>query len=398
MPEPVETSPNIPDVAPDYVDAKPAPAPPPPLVSSSSSSSAPAAAPGDGCPDAEREAAQPHREGECVPNIPDPLPELVAEEQADAGPKRTRPEGGGARLIEGAWVRRHFVFTVLAVAVLGILVFSQAVSALALAATLPEWAQFLLLLPLGACCLAVLWVCVGLVRSWLRLRAMRQVDLNALEELRERAKTRQDGVEHFQNARMHLERYLEVYPLDDESLARMRQTGFSAESLDGLTRNREFLLDRPIDSRSWLEEFRALFQGDLDRVAEARVRAWSVKAAGCVIASPLPLLDAALVLGICARMLRELCLVYNVRSSRTGTLILLNKAITATFIAGIAENVTERAAEELTGMAGEGALGSLGASLAGVLGPKLGEGAINAFFIHRLGRTAIAMLQPLRPK
>lgn len=422
MPKSLEISPNEPDVVPDYVDFAPAPA----AVGSRSATApdasrdaslsavglAPAAAvwPADLNEDGAAEAPPPaagrapapapsetHREGECVPNVPDPLPDVV--NGAEAVIARTRPEPAAPPPdAEAPWLRRHLIGTVLMVGVLGIVVFGQAISALAMAATLPAWAQWLLLVPLGACCLAVLWVCVGLVRSWLRLRSMRQVDLDALEELRRRAKTRRDGVEHFQGARIYLEGYLENYAIGAQNHDAMREAGFSAEALEKMTKNRDFLLDRPIDSRSWLEEFRTQFQSSLDRTAEARVRAWALKAAGCVIASPLPLLDAVLVLGICFKLIKDLTVIYNVRSTRAGTLILLKRAVTATFIAGVAENITERAAEEIAGAAGEGTLGTLGASLAGALGPKLGEGAVNAFFMHRLGRSAISLLQPLKPK
>lgn len=408
MTKQAEISPNEPDVMPDYVDF--ASSPPVgeqrfdriPVPSKAAQAPEPERPPASSADRGETPSPPPlapaagHRDGECVPNIPDPLPDLVS--GAAAMPARApTPDASAPRNVETPWLRRHLVGTVLAVAILGIVVFGQAISALALAATLPAWAQYLLLVPLGICCLAVLWVCVGLVRSWLRLRALRQVDLEALEELRRRAKTRRDGMEHFQNARIYLEGYLENYPLTARNHDAMREAGFSAEELEKLARNRDFLLDRPIDSRSWLEEFRTQFQGSLDKAAGARVKTWSLKAAGCAVFSPLPLLDAILVMGICCKLVNDLCLIYNVRSTRAGTLILLKRVITAAFIAGVAEGVTEQAAEEVAGMMGEGALGAMGARLAGALGPKLGEGAVNAFFIHRLGRSAITLLQPLKP-
>ena len=400
MPKPAEISPNEPDILPEYVDTgKSVPVPP---ATEETPPAPPPAPPVEAAADAEVPAASApagsrgHREGECVPNTPDARPELVDESRLIALP----PGGPSARPDftppASPWLHRHLVATVLAVAVLGIVVFGQAISALALAATLPPWAQYALLIPLGACCLAVLWVCGSLIRSWFRLRAVRQIDIAALEELRRRAATRRDGLDHFRTAREQLHGYLERYPLTDAGYQGLLRAGLTAENIEALAKSRDILLDRPIDSRSWLEEFRSRFQDPIDRAAAARVRSWSLKAAGSVVFSPIPLLDAMLVLGISFRLIGDLCALYNVRSSRAGTLVILRRAVTAAFIAGVAENATETAAEELAEMAGETTLGALGARVAGFVGPKLAEGAVNGLFIRRLGRATISLLQPLK--
>ncbi|MDR1744982.1 MAG: YcjF family protein [Planctomycetota bacterium] len=292
--------------------------------------------------------------------------------------------------------------TALVVAAFGVLIIGQAISALALAATLPVWAQYALLIPLGLCCLVLIGVCVALVRSWLRLRAIHQVDMNALEALRVRARTRQDGLEHFQAARAGLEKYLLHYPLNAKGRKRLHTAGIQPEEIESLARSRDRLAGFSTDSRSWLTAFREEFQNTLDAAARKRVDIWSLKAAGCVIASPLPLLDAVLVLSISLKMIKDLCFIYNVRATRSGTFILMNRAVAAAFIAGVAEGAAEvaggMAAEELSGAIGESALNSFGAKAAGVIAPKLGEGAINAFFVRRLGKAAIRLLQPLRPQ
>lgn len=435
-----EVSPNEPDIMPDYVDDKPPPrretprverrntarktvvpemaaalsavAEPPVVVEAPASAeqvlpdeiSEPVAA-----EEPAGNAGTGHRDGECVPNVPDVLPAYVsAEEAARATGPETLPEPepvlapSEPRTGPSPWWKWGVLGTVLVVAVFGMLVFSQAVSALALARTLPVWAQYLLLIPLGFCCLAVLYVCGSVARAWLRLRAVRQVDLASLDELRNRAQSRKDGVERVQEARAGLETYLRNYPLTHEGQAELVRAGLAAERVEDLARVRHRLVGLSIDSRSWLDDFRDHFQGELDRAALARVNGWSLKAAGCVIASPLPLLDSALVLGISLKMLRDLCVLYNVRASRTGCLVLFCKAVGVAFIAGVAEDGVEAAggvaAEELSQVIGEGAVNSMGARMAGIVAPKLGEGAINAFFIRRLGKAAVRMLQPLRPK
>lgn len=418
-----EISPNVPDVMPDYVDFAPEPEPlmqtirpslpemdsdaiPPPFVDMESP-----AAPIDGrvaeqveedsAPEPEMAipemAAENHRDGECIPNVPDTPPEVVSESAVAAPPVRPEPEAAPAgKGIESRLSRWYMLITLLAVSLFGVLVFSQFISSVAMASTLPVWAQYALLIPLGVCCAVAVCVCLNLLTAWLRLRTVRQIDLAALEDLRRRAQTRRDGVEHYQAARDQLERYLTEYPLAPAGQGLLREAGLKQESLDALVKNRDFLSGRSIDSRTWLDEFREHFQGGLDQAADTRVRTWALKAAGCVIASPLPLLDSLLVLGISLKLIKDLCAIYNVRSSRSGSLVLLTRAVTTAFIAGVAENVTEDAATEISAMAADTTLGAMGARLAGFIGPKLGEGAINAFFIHRLGRATIRMLQPLR--
>lgn len=408
-----EISPNEPDVVPDYVDGKPtaatavAEAPPAPKQAEVPAAKIPPAEQPRPEPTETASAAAPetvaHRDGECVPNVPDVDPALISSaEQKALDEQSAPPPVPDLTPPASPWWKWHLTATVLLAGIFGLLVFSQAVSAFAFAASLPQWAQYTLIVPFSVCCLAVLWVCASLVRSWFRLRAMRQIDLGALEQLRLRAQTRQDGVEHFHTARAQLESYLKTYPLSAEFQPKLVRAGLSQAQIDSLVQNRDFLVGRAQDSRTWLVEFRDQYQATLDEAAAARTSAWSIKAAGCVIASPLPLLDAILVLGISLKLIKDLATIYNVRTGRAGSLIILNKAIAAAFIAGVAEEATEAAgdlaAEQLTGLVGESTLNSLGAKMVGVVTPKLGEGAINALFIRRLGRATVRLLQPARPR
>lgn len=375
---------NDPDIVPDYIDGKgkpkPAPAAPEtPVVAASAASPA-------------------HRAGECVPNVPDAAPAFLspAEEQslaAAAANETAEPAVIPPAAAPAPWWRWGAAATVLFAGIFGVLIFSQTISALAFAATLPVWAQYALLIPFGLSCLAVLWVCAGLVRAYLRLRAVRQIDLGALEELRLRAQTRQDGMEQYKAARTHIEDYLKRYPLSADGQPRLLAAGLTAAQVGSLADARDFLVGRAQDSRAWLAEYREQYQKTLDKAAAARVSAWSLRAAGCVIASPLPLLDAVLVLGVALKLIKDLSVLYNVRTGRAGTLLILRKAIAAAFIAGVAEEATEAAGE----LATEHLAGLAGAKIAGAVAPKLGEGVVNALFIRHVGRATIKLLQPAKP-
>ncbi len=379
----MEISPNEPDVMPDYVDGRKSPAVPPPR--------APAAADG----------LSAHRDGECVPNIPDAAPAFLseAEEKAleDAAAPAAQGLSGAAPRAAPPWWRWHASATALLAALLGVVLFSQAISAAALAASLPVWAQYALLVPFGLCCLAVIAVAAGLVRSWMRLRAIRQIDLAALEELRVREQTRHDAARQCQAARAQLEEYLKAYPLSSGARPALLRAGLSEAQIETLAAGRDFLVGRAQDSRTWLAEFREQYQDTLDQAAARRVSSWSLKAAGCVIASPLPLLDALLVLGISLKLVKDLSVLYNVRTGGAGGVLILRKAIAAAFIAGVAEDATEAASGLLSDQTAELVGGSLAARMTGIAAPKLAEGALNALFVRRLGKAAIRLLQPSLP-
>ena len=456
MPRQASISPNDPDVAPDYVDAaglneqaKEQAAKPPaddivdcgqnlqclhslnaeletveadddetpelggepsPLAEAAPSAAAPSSREedfgSDDVPENKSDGNSSFREGECIPNTPDippdfvPVSEVAEKPDVDEAPT---VETAAVGLSVPHWLRwSYFAATLVVVALFGVFVFSQTISALALAASLPVWAQYALLIPLGICALTLLGVCASLVWSWLRLRTVRQINLAALNELRRRAESRQDGISRFREARTHLESYMNEYPLTGKRASSLIDAGCPDRVLERLAQERTHLMDLATDSRDWLNEFRNRFQNRIDSAAKSRVRSWSIKAAGCVMASPLPLLDAMLILGISFKMIRDLSTLYNVRSGWSSTLVLFNRSLFYAFIAGVADEATESLGEvigeEVSTMFGSTVLSSVGAGLARAVAPKLGEGAINGLFVHRLGSAAIRVLQPLRPK
>ncbi|MCL2001481.1 MAG: DUF697 domain-containing protein [Planctomycetes bacterium] len=436
MPALTEISPNEPDVMPDYVDLKPVAAPAPEPEASKSAPepvgleclhmlNAELAATKAGIAQilkkqddniisevtskADWTGDSSHRVDECIPNTPDAVPDYLPESEERTAtavpssiPLSARSSVRGVPIPR--WLRRgYFVATMAIVALFGLFVFSQAVSALSQAAALPVWSRYLLLIPLGLCTLALLGICAGLIHAWLRLRAVSQIDIAALDELRQREDTRRDALGRCQAARASLEEYLRRYPLEDKGGAECLATaGCGPARLKALLLERNYLIGREVDSRDWIEDFRVRFQEILDKTAAERVNSWALKAAGLVMVSPIPLLDAVLIISISLKMIRDVAVLYNARAGGMSALVLLNRAIFAAFIAGITEEAMEKAGEmlgkEFSGVLGESALGAFGAGAMRLIGPKLGEGAINALFIRRLGKAAIRMLQPLRPK
>ncbi|MDR2392444.1 MAG: YcjF family protein [Planctomycetota bacterium] len=403
MPQTMPLNPNVPDIEPDYVEpsfpgSKPSVASPRERLfhpdghdknASAAETAGVAPPPGGG-----------HRSGECPPNIPDAEPLLVPDSElgresvpwnADASPETIFPVAGS---VLPSWFRvGYFAAGLAAFSLFGLFALGQIANTLAFARTLPVWAAWLLLAPLGFCALLLAAAAIAAGVAWFQLRAVRQVSLAALDALRQREDSRREGILSLQAARTCLERYLEDYPLSGPGAERLLTAGFVPDALEELAGERDYLLARACDSLSWLNDFRDHFQDRMDCMATARIRAWSFKTAVSVIASPLSLLDSVLALYAAFRMLRELALIYNLRCDGAALPFLLGRVLFAAFLAGAAgeaaEAMGESLQEELSSLAGLG--------LAGRIAPKIGEGTINYLFISRLGRAAMKLLQPVRP-
>ncbi|MDR0361302.1 MAG: YcjF family protein [Planctomycetota bacterium] len=395
--------PGEPDAMPAYIDV-----PGPEDRPATQRASAPTIAAARDEPGSAREDASLHRENECVGNTPDIEPTL-ADGNFTAMPEPSPPfmEDEDASPIRPGWFRRGYpAFALLLGALFPLFVLGQALSAIALASPLPGWAKYVFYPAMAVCGVVALGVCLAFVRSWFRLRAVRQVNLDALDRLRALAESRRLGLRRCREARERLTRYLADYPLDRQGAG-----GFDADAIRELRSAREHLVSLSGDSRAWLRAYADQFQRRLDEQAGKIVRAHALRAGVCAMASPVPLLDALLVLGVAVRMLSSLCRVYNLRLDATALPLLLVRVIKVAFLAGIGQEAIhfgidragdvlrllseEESAELAAEAAGEGILGAAGASVARFAGAKLAEGAVNGLFMRRLGRTAIRLLKPV---
>ena len=340
-----------------------------------------------------------HRLGECAPTVPDIQPDFVKGLAIVREAPGSRPAGAGEPCPEKPpppLLRLgHWTVALAALSFFGFLLFSQALSALALVQSLPEWARWLFLAPMSLCVLVMLFLAADLSISWFRLRTLAQVDLAELER---RSASGQGGTGDARAARIAMEDYLADYPLDEGRRRRPLEAGLAPETLAEMARERDWLFRRKTDSLSWLDDFRAHFQARMDGAARTRINSWSRKAGLCAMASPIPLLDAILVLSVCLRMLRDVAAIYNVRCGRLAALALFQKTVFAAFLAGAVGSVGGAAEEGLSELAGEAGLGVFLGGVAGLVGAKLAEGTANAVFVLRLGRKAQELLRPLRPQ
>ncbi len=261
----------------------------------------------------------------------------------------------------------------------------------------------------------------------LRLRGNHQVSLKAIQALQERRELQSLAAEQASEAVQRLRTYLTDYPADlgtqaPGSASRGRRigrggrasrsgghragtfgvsgsgsTGLPPEREAVLVRARASLLERSRGNApaQWIAEYVSVFQKPLDALAAQRVDSYARRAGLATAASPNPLLDQMIIAYTCTAMLGDLLKLYHLRPSFGQSAILLGQCVAQTFLAGVAGEGAEEAADQL----GQGLaewIPAAGSGIAKGLGARTAEGGLNWFLVRRLGRAAIRILQPVR--
>lgn len=299
-----------------------------------------------------------------------------------------------------SFVRRLAFWSGLAVAaVVGLMLVVQVAALVANIETMGGPARWVLG-TFGALCGAViLWLMLKLVWALARLQRNPSVNRAALEALQERRVWRQLAVEHFDQAESKLKDYLTGYAIDLDACDPLLAAGLTKEDVYDLDDGRRHLLSNPfLPSNEWLLEFRHRFQDVLDRAARRRVRQYGQRAALGTALVPIGVLDQAMILYCCLRLVRDLLVIYNVRPVFGQTATILARAIVQTYLGGEMQRWTEEGTEAaLDAVAGsaEEVMGSAATALASQVGAKLVEGGVNGLLVWRLGTRTISFLQPV---
>lgn len=252
---------------------------------------------------------------------------------------------------------------------------------------------------------------------WRRLRVNQQIQLTKVSAASQRLSSDMLGA-----AQKQLQTYLQTYDLslDSPLYRQFRTLGFGPESLKRLDECRQRLLreSRPISSNEWIDEFRRDWLAALDATARVRISRYAKFVALKTAISPYAILDFLVVLYNNFRMLQDLCLLYQVRTGFAGTVYLLGLCIFQAFMAGavnealdaIGEDEVEEGADAAAESLGDGApelieeasreglsriLSGVGEKFLGSAAKKATEGMANWFFLRRIGRQAMWLLQPL---
>jgi putative membrane protein len=258
---------------------------------------------------------------------------------------------------------------------------------------------------------AIVVVAFGkLAVGYARLRRNRQVRLADLDCLSKRAELRKTARAKRKEAQAILCAYVQGYPLAGSappSSPYQAQQGnlhggvawskyLAAEQIRQL-RSAQRRLGNPACRGSldqWLQQYRETFQSILDAAAERRVHECATWVGWKTAISPNSLVDTMITLYWSFILLRDLCVIYNLRVGGFGTGILLGQVFFNAYIAGRL-NEWEEHAEETFKTAVEDYLPGFGRKLVGKFAAKTGAGLANYFLVKRLGKRAIGMLRPV---
>ena len=305
------------------------------------------------------------------------------------------------------WFGTPFVLAMLvgSVGLAGLFVSNQVLSVLNALASQPPWAQYT-----GYAGLVLFGLCVGY--SFLRfaylyatLRRNRQIQVRGLEELAKRTRLRWLSFAKSAEAKQQLEAYLKTFPLDSEKDRKtLLNLGVTDEVQVRLRNARIELLDpaRFASSDQWFARFREGFQGELDTLAEARVKYWGSRIWVVTAVSPNALVDSGSSLFYTFSMLADLCQIYNLRAGRTGTAVLLGRVFFNAYLAGqsadwekVVEDQYDQLFHEAMNVVGVGVGSNFAGKILGKVGARATTGYLNRVLLIRLGRYSIRLLQPV---
>ena len=283
----------------------------------------------------------------------------------------------------------------LLVAGLFLVVLSQALALTRTLREMPDWLSIPAFAAAGLLLIAMLAAGLRLASLYLKLRASPLIEVSALQQLAARAEMRDIASRQFAEACRVLRGFVENYPLDAKSAARLRRYGFQADDLDRLRRSAAALTGREMTTyESWLGECDRGFLAVLDGVARKRVRQYAIAVGVKTAAVPTGFADTVIVLLNAYLMIGDLCRIYNLRATRLGTLSILAHVFVNAFSAAHLEELTDAAADGV----GE-AVSTAGGLLAGVARTataRLAEGTANGLLFRRLGTVTMRQLRPIQ--
>lgn len=291
-------------------------------------------------------------------------------------------------------------FLIGAAGALGLFVYSQTLDVLDKLAKLEPVFQYLGYAGLVLCGGAVLYSAGRFLLVYVRLRRNRQLRLAGLEELHQRTRLRWLAHAKAAEARQRLEQYLREFPIGtSRQLKKLANVGLGAERVEELKKVRDELLDpaKFTGTGEWFERFRTGFQKTLDAAASERIGYWSRRSGITTAMAPNGLIDSAAMLYFGFALLADLCEVYNLRTGKTGTAVLLGRVFFNSYLSGQLtewEKLTEEQLNHL--MTPTGPLAELTAArVLSKVGAKATTGLLNYFLLSRLGRYACRLLRPV---
>src|SRR5688572_4056015 len=278
-------------------------------------------------------------------------------------------------------------------------ILSQAMSLLNQIQALPYPTQYIAWGAFGLVMLLLLAGALRLTWIYLRLATSPNVSLTAIKELRKREEMRERVKANLKTATKQIQSFLTAYRIEDpKTQRRLRRLGFAGDEVQRL---QEVVVklrrkDRG-DDEAYLQNVSEQFLAQLDEKANKRIKAYAILTGAKTAVFSRGHVDTLIVVANAYLMVADLCELYNVRTSRLGTLKVLGAMCIAAFVAANLEDVADSMVDAAKGAFAED-LGPAGAGLvagATAVTKRGTEGLINYLLIQRLGRTTLRNLRPI---
>lgn len=281
-----------------------------------------------------------------------------------------------------------------------LLVLSQGLAVLDMATRQPPAVAYPLIALVVVLSTMIALAIARLVIGYTRLRQSPRLSVQTLAELRFRAHVREEAGVKLAAARADLEKLLRQFPLDKAQEVTWTKLGLDGQDLvRKLQKARADLIERTQygTDLDWIRAVDRSFLAPLDKAAETII--WRHTRQVGVRTAVVPLVfwdDAVLILAL-ARMIRGLCLIYNVRTSAAGTLTLMGWSMAALAFATEMESLHGTIRTQIHDFLCNH-LGHSAAKVVDTVAPSVAQGTANGFFTYRVGRAAVKHLRPLEAK
>jgi uncharacterized membrane protein YcjF (UPF0283 family) len=196
------------------------------------------------------------------------------------------------------------------------------------------------------------------------------------------------------------------YPLEEKRFqALLKACGCTREAQDRLRSDISDLLSGDaLPAESWLSRFDARVLAVVDECAIQRVHTYAIQTGVNTALMPTSMADVVIVVTNSLLMLKDLCALYNVRTTPLGTCSLAGRLFMTSFVAarleGQLSSLAQEAERAVTASISPGdavnAAGKILTTATMGVGRRVAEGVANYMLIRRLGDACIQHLRPIQ--
>lgn len=290
----------------------------------------------------------------------------------------------------GRWIGVWPLLVLICCAIL-LLALSQILAVFSQIQGLPEPAYYGVLALVVLLLAGMVWSVVRLAMVFVRVRTTPRVHVTALQKLSARAELREQANSRLDEARKTLQEFLKTYPLSEESDAGLLLGKcLSQEDWATVRRNARALLSEEYGTTAdWLKALDHQFLTYLDEAARKRIKQYANRVALKTAALPTKL-DAPVVLLNAYLMARDLCVIYNLRTTGTGSAMVLSHILLNMFAASQIYDWSESTMDLFFGAGTAAGIGK-------AVSARMAEGALNRLLFMRLGSAMARHLRPIWP-